>query len=219
MIFDLSRRVNREPPACRERPVFKIGDPSAGNDDPAAGSGNPLAGNADPAARNADPVAGNADPVAGNAVPAARSADPVAGNAVPAAGSAVPVAGNAVPAAGSADPVAGNADPSGRKRLRGAFLPPGEQDGLFGREGNALPENRYVSGLGAFSIHDSQNPASVGSDARFHDRHPRPLKRADRRLADWVDEQRREVMRLAVRFERRMGPAPAGEQRIGRKDK
>ncbi len=33
---------------------------------------------------------------------------------------------------------------------------------------------------------------------------------ADRRLSRWVEEQRREVMRLAVRFERRVGPAPEG---------
>ncbi len=32
---------------------------------------------------------------------------------------------------------------------------------------------------------------------------------ADRRFAEWVEEQRREVMRLAVRFERRVGPEPA----------
>ncbi len=31
---------------------------------------------------------------------------------------------------------------------------------------------------------------------------------ADRRLCKWVEGQRREVMRLAVRFERRVGPAP-----------
>ncbi|MEP7008892.1 MAG: hypothetical protein ABJC13_01070 [Acidobacteriota bacterium] len=33
---------------------------------------------------------------------------------------------------------------------------------------------------------------------------------ADLRLAEWVEEQRREVMRLAVRFERKMGPPPGG---------
>ncbi len=33
---------------------------------------------------------------------------------------------------------------------------------------------------------------------------------ADRRLCKWVEEQRREVLRLAVRFERRVGPAPEG---------
>ncbi len=35
---------------------------------------------------------------------------------------------------------------------------------------------------------------------------------ADRRLCAWVEEQRREVMRLAVRFERRLGPAPEVEE-------
>ena len=30
----------------------------------------------------------------------------------------------------------------------------------------------------------------------------------DRRLSEWAAEQRREIMRLAVRFERRVGPAP-----------
>ncbi len=34
------------------------------------------------------------------------------------------------------------------------------------------------------------------------------LDPADRRLCTWVAEQRRDVMRLAVRFERRVGPAP-----------
>ncbi len=34
------------------------------------------------------------------------------------------------------------------------------------------------------------------------------LDLADRRLCKWVEGQRREVMRLAVRFERRVGPAP-----------
>jgi hypothetical protein len=34
------------------------------------------------------------------------------------------------------------------------------------------------------------------------------LSPADRRLCEWAEEQRREVMRLAVRFERRVGPAP-----------
>ena len=32
------------------------------------------------------------------------------------------------------------------------------------------------------------------------------LDAADRRLCAWVEEQRREIMRLAVRFERRVGP-------------
>jgi hypothetical protein len=31
---------------------------------------------------------------------------------------------------------------------------------------------------------------------------------ADRRLCEWAADQRRELMRLAVRFERRVGPAP-----------
>ena len=35
-----------------------------------------------------------------------------------------------------------------------------------------------------------------------------PLDAADRRLCKWVEEQRREIVRLAVRFERRVGPAP-----------
>ncbi len=35
-----------------------------------------------------------------------------------------------------------------------------------------------------------------------------PLDPADRRLCEWVEEQRREIMKLAVRFERRVGPAP-----------
>jgi hypothetical protein len=35
-----------------------------------------------------------------------------------------------------------------------------------------------------------------------------PLDPADRRLCEWAEEQRREIMRLAVRFERRLGPAP-----------
>ncbi len=34
------------------------------------------------------------------------------------------------------------------------------------------------------------------------------LDPADRRLCEWAAEQRREIMRLAVRFERRVGPAP-----------
>jgi hypothetical protein len=34
---------------------------------------------------------------------------------------------------------------------------------------------------------------------------------ADRRLCEWAAKQRREIMRLAVRFERRVGPAPASE--------
>jgi hypothetical protein len=34
------------------------------------------------------------------------------------------------------------------------------------------------------------------------------LDPADRRLCEWAEEQRREIMRLAVRFERRVGPAP-----------
>ncbi|HEV7671540.1 MAG TPA: hypothetical protein VGS22_23725 [Thermoanaerobaculia bacterium] len=34
------------------------------------------------------------------------------------------------------------------------------------------------------------------------------LDPADRRLCEWVAEERREIMRLAVRFERRVGPAP-----------
>ncbi len=34
------------------------------------------------------------------------------------------------------------------------------------------------------------------------------LDPADRELCQWAAEQRREVMRLAVRFERRVGPAP-----------
>ncbi len=34
------------------------------------------------------------------------------------------------------------------------------------------------------------------------------LDPADRRLCKWVEGQRRDVMRLAVRFERRVGPAP-----------
>ncbi len=34
------------------------------------------------------------------------------------------------------------------------------------------------------------------------------LDLADRRLCKWVEGQRREVMRLAVRFERRVGSAP-----------
>ena len=34
------------------------------------------------------------------------------------------------------------------------------------------------------------------------------LALADRRLCAWAEEQRREIMRLAVRFERRVGPAP-----------
>jgi len=34
------------------------------------------------------------------------------------------------------------------------------------------------------------------------------LDPADRRLCEWAEEQRREVMKLAVRFERRVGPAP-----------
>ncbi len=35
-----------------------------------------------------------------------------------------------------------------------------------------------------------------------------PLDPADRRLCEWAAEQRREIMRLAVRFERRVGPVP-----------
>jgi len=35
-----------------------------------------------------------------------------------------------------------------------------------------------------------------------------PLDPADRRLCEWAAEQRREIMRLAVRFERRVGPEP-----------
>ncbi len=35
-----------------------------------------------------------------------------------------------------------------------------------------------------------------------------PLDPADRRLSEWAEEQRREIMRLAVRFERRVGPLP-----------
>ncbi|HEV7669937.1 MAG TPA: hypothetical protein VGS22_15550 [Thermoanaerobaculia bacterium] len=34
------------------------------------------------------------------------------------------------------------------------------------------------------------------------------LDPADRRLCEWAAEERREIMRLAVRFERRVGPAP-----------
>ncbi len=34
------------------------------------------------------------------------------------------------------------------------------------------------------------------------------LDSADRRLCEWVAEERREIMRLALRFERRAGPAP-----------
>jgi len=34
------------------------------------------------------------------------------------------------------------------------------------------------------------------------------LDPADHRLCEWAAEQRREIMRLAVRFERRLGPAP-----------
>ncbi len=34
------------------------------------------------------------------------------------------------------------------------------------------------------------------------------LDPADRRLCEWVEEQRRDIMKLAVRFERRVGPAP-----------
>ena len=34
------------------------------------------------------------------------------------------------------------------------------------------------------------------------------LDLADRRLCAWAEEQRREIMRLAVRFERRVRPAP-----------
>ncbi len=34
---------------------------------------------------------------------------------------------------------------------------------------------------------------------------------SDRRLCKWAEEQRREIMRLAVRFERRVGPAPTSE--------
>ncbi len=39
----------------------------------------------------------------------------------------------------------------------------------------------------------------------------------DRRLCEWAAEQRREIMRLAVRFERRVGPAPdqgSGEESV-----
>jgi hypothetical protein len=38
--------------------------------------------------------------------------------------------------------------------------------------------------------------------------------RTDRRDCEWAAEQRREIMRLAVRFERRVGPAP----KVGKKD-
>ena len=34
------------------------------------------------------------------------------------------------------------------------------------------------------------------------------LDAADRRLCAWVEEQRRQILRLAVRFERRVGPPP-----------
>ncbi|HEV7672169.1 MAG TPA: hypothetical protein VGS22_26935 [Thermoanaerobaculia bacterium] len=34
----------------------------------------------------------------------------------------------------------------------------------------------------------------------------------DRRLCEWAAEQRRDIMRLAVRFERRVGPAPGAEE-------
>jgi hypothetical protein len=34
------------------------------------------------------------------------------------------------------------------------------------------------------------------------------LDPADRRLCEWAADERREIMRLAVRFERRVGPAP-----------
>ena len=34
------------------------------------------------------------------------------------------------------------------------------------------------------------------------------LDPADRRLREWVAKERREIMRLALRFERRVGPAP-----------
>ncbi len=44
------------------------------------------------------------------------------------------------------------------------------------------------------------SPADLGDGA--------PLDPAERRLCEWAEEQRREIMRLAVRFERRIGPAP-----------
>lgn len=43
-------------------------------------------------------------------------------------------------------------------------------------------------------------PGDANEDAAFDP--------ADRRLCKWAEEQRREIMRLAVRFERRVGPAP-----------
>ncbi|HXU31919.1 MAG TPA: hypothetical protein VN851_15205 [Thermoanaerobaculia bacterium] len=39
------------------------------------------------------------------------------------------------------------------------------------------------------------------------------LDPADRRLCEWAEEQRRDIMRLAVRFERRVGPTPGAEER------
>lgn len=36
------------------------------------------------------------------------------------------------------------------------------------------------------------------------------LDPADHRLCKWAEEQRREITRLAVRFERRLGPTPGG---------
>ena len=35
-----------------------------------------------------------------------------------------------------------------------------------------------------------------------------PVDPAERRFCDWLEEQRREIMRLAVRFERKVGPPP-----------
>lgn len=47
----------------------------------------------------------------------------------------------------------------------------------------------------------STEPRRAGADGEA-------LDPADRQLCEWAAEQRREVMRLAVRFERRVGPAP-----------
>lgn len=47
----------------------------------------------------------------------------------------------------------------------------------------------------------STEPRRAGADGAA-------LDPADRQLCEWAAEQRREVMRLAVRFERRVGPPP-----------
>ncbi len=71
------------------------------------------------------------------------------------------------------------------------------------RLGESVPRAK-LRAIGRELRHLQNFAAEVADEPRLGE----TLDPADRRLCEWAAEERREIMRLAVRFERRVGPAP-----------